>query len=627
MRTRATVLVAGAAAGVLLVVSLWTLCFLEREQRAGDEAALSASCRGLAASLNHSDPARWPARVAAWPGPPGMPVTVALYDATGRRWITSMPAPQKEKSGSSAPEVGTMVVSDAGAADWREGAANRDAGSADSGSDAQRTLVRTALSGREAMELVRSVQDGGPAWAVAEPVLGAGERVAGALVMTLPMAPRARALMWTWAMYGAGVFAVWLAVTAAVYGAARRLRDRLRRLTQAAEEGWPSAVGPGMRDAGDEWAALARAVERLGERVREQRARLHREQVTLASVIEHMTAGVMVVDRAGRVLIANRPAVRLLTGRDGPVKGRLHADVLTDGRLARAVDHALATGEGDRMEVAGGAGRDLRTDVADVALSPLLGERGTVEAVVLVAHDVTSWRRVERMRSEFVANVSHELRTPMTAIQGFTETLLDGALDDPHVAREFLTVIHDEAVRLNHLVRDLLDLSKMESGHTVLKFERADVAQIARASADGLRWTAERGGVALAVDLPEAVMAEVAPDRIRQVMDNLIANAVAYTPSGGSVRVTARAEGEWAVMCVEDTGIGIPPEDLPRIFERFYRVDKARDRRSGGTGLGLAIAKHIVEAHGGRIEVESEVGRGSWFTVRLPVRRADGRPA
>ncbi|MCL6597518.1 MAG: cell wall metabolism sensor histidine kinase WalK [Alicyclobacillus macrosporangiidus] len=587
VRIRVTAAVAGAAAALLLLASLWALSFFEREQRDGDVAALTAGARGLALALGQAEPAKWTALLAGWPGlPDGLPVQVAVYDPGGRR-----------------------------VAEWGSGAAAGRAGVPED--------VRSALSGREMAGEVREAGGVGSAWVAAEPIRASDGRVAGAVRMMLPAGARARHLIHQWALYGGGMAGLWLLASAYAYRRSRRLAERLRRLATVAERIEAGEAGARVRDPGvGEWAELGAAIHRLAERVEEQRARLHREQVTLASVIEHMTAGVMVVDRAGRVLLANEAAMRLLAPWTAAVVGRMHADVLADEAVVRAVDHALAAGEGARLEVAGGKAREAR---ADVALRPLRGEQGAVEAVVIVAHDVTSWRRLERMRSEFVANVSHELRTPMTAIQGFTETLLDGALEDPDTAREFLTVIHDEAVRLNRLVRDLLDLSKIESGHTVMRFERADVAALARSSAERLRLQAEAGGIDLQLDLPHPVWAEVAPERIQQVLDNLVANAIAYTPAGGFVRLRVEEADGWALVHVEDSGIGIPEADLSRIFERFYRVDKARDRRSGGTGLGLAIAKHIVEAHGGRIEVESQVGRGSRFTVWLPVHQGARR--
>jgi two-component system phosphate regulon sensor histidine kinase PhoR len=241
---------------------------------------------------------------------------------------------------------------------------------------------------------------------------------------------------------------------------------------------------------------------------------------------------------------------------------------------------------------------------------------------VAVLHDVTQFRRLEKMRTEFVANVSHELKTPVTAVKGFAETLLDGALEDPELRHQFVQIIYNESDRLSRLVQDLLELSKLESGHSVFRFRPCDVNEIVEAAADSLRNQASQHGLELNVHLAdEPAVAEVAPERIQQVLVNLIANALAYTPAPGRVDVCVVNREDGVEVSVADTGIGIPEQDLPRIFERFYRVDKDRSRNTGGTGLGLAIVKHILEGHHTRIQVQSELGKGSTFSFVLPKTR------
>lgn len=268
---------------------------------------------------------------------------------------------------------------------------------------------------------------------------------------------------------------------------------------------------------------------------------------------------------------------------------------------------------------------------------------GAIQGTVLVFRDITQLKRLEEARMEFVVNVSHELRTPITAIRGYAETLLDDGLKNQDEARKFLEIIHRNAERLGRLLNDLLDLSNIELDRTPLSIRPLGVAEAVRQAVAMLAPQAERKAVRLATEFPDALPPVLADrDRLLQILVNLIDNAVKYTPEGGSVAVTARQvtgstghivdsarsvdelatrpvdHGGLVEIAVEDTGIGIPAKDLPRITERFYRVDKARSRDLGGTGLGLAIVKHLVQAHHGRLAIESEPGKGTRVRVILP---------
>lgn len=237
-----------------------------------------------------------------------------------------------------------------------------------------------------------------------------------------------------------------------------------------------------------------------------------------------------------------------------------------------------------------------------------------------VQEDLSRMRRLEELRREFVANVSHELKTPLTSIKGFAETLRAGAIDDPAHRMEFLAAIESDAQRLAALVDDLLDLSAIESGRRKAVLEPVSLLEVAHEAAAGLKTLADRQGVTLRVyDNPELPLVRADRKQISQVLRNLLENAVKFNREGGSAVVRAEAGSTEAVILVTDTGSGIPKEDLPRLFERFYRVDKARSRDVGGTGLGLSIVKHIIESHGGSVEVSSRLGEGSIFRVRLPL--------
>jgi two-component system phosphate regulon sensor histidine kinase PhoR len=248
---------------------------------------------------------------------------------------------------------------------------------------------------------------------------------------------------------------------------------------------------------------------------------------------------------------------------------------------------------------------------------------------VIVLHDITELRKLERVRRDFVANVSHELKTPLTAVQGFTETLLAGAIDDPQNRIRFLEIILEHSRRLARLTDDLLKLSKMDADRLELEIHRLGVSQFVESCIETAQRPAAEKDLRISVNLQEH-LPDVAADRRRlaEVLQNLLDNAIQYTPPGGQIMVSAAADNGEVEFTVTDTGIGIPQADQPRIFERFYRVDVARSREVGGTGLGLAIAKHLVETHGGRLWVESEVGRGSQFHFTVPIfdpERANGR--
>jgi two-component system sensor histidine kinase VicK len=250
------------------------------------------------------------------------------------------------------------------------------------------------------------------------------------------------------------------------------------------------------------------------------------------------------------------------------------------------------------------------------------GEHNKAEGVIAVLHDVTEQQRLENMRKEFVANVSHELRTPLTSIKSYAETLLDGAVDDRESAMHFLSVINSEADRMTRLVKDLLQLSRLDNQQLQWNFEEISLVELVKSSVE--RMELEAGSRRQALQcfvLGEIPFIEADYGRLEQVVFNLLSNAIKYTPEGGTVTVYIGKIVNDVYFKVADTGIGIPDNDLPRIFERFYRVDKARSREMGGTGLGLAIAKEIVEAHGGAINITSQIGFGTEVTVQLPIRR------
>jgi two-component system, OmpR family, phosphate regulon sensor histidine kinase PhoR len=366
----------------------------------------------------------------------------------------------------------------------------------------------------------------------------------------------------------------------------------------------------------DEIAGLGRTLNLMAERLNEKIRDLEGERAKVAAILDSMVEGVIAIDYRGRILLMNHAARLIFDLRGEPVEGRPFLEVMRHKALLDLVESCQSAKlEGNRREVELGppVGRTLEAHASAVAVDP------SGHGVLLVLHDVTELRRLERVRTEFVANVSHELRTPLTSIRGYLETLLDGALEEPANARRFLEVAHTHAKRLSRLVDDLLQLSDIETGKVVLKLAPLVLHDVAADVAAIFEKQAAEKPLTLVNQVPSDLRVQADWDRLTQILVNLVDNAVKYTPQRGHITLAASRRPHGLVtVWVADTGIGIPSIDLPRITERFYRVDKARSRELGGTGLGLAIVKHMVQAHGGELWLESELGKGTTVYFTLP---------
>jgi len=410
----------------------------------------------------------------------------------------------------------------------------------------------------------------------------------------------------------AGVTAVVLA-----FWFARRISQPLHELTAGAELVAAGEYGHKVYVGGrDEPDMLAAAFNHMSERLAQQFAQLAEDRQQLRAVLRGMVEGVIAIDAEQRILFANDRAGQLLEFSAQGAVGRRLWEVVRHRPIQEAARYALARAEPHSAELNGTspAARNLMLHVAQMAGSPTPG-------AVLVLHDITDLRRLERMRQEFSANVSHELKTPLAVIKAATETLLDGAVDDHEHRTAFLEQIAEQAERLHALILDLLSLARIESGAEVFEPEAVALDQAVaaclkrhRRQADARQQTLE--AAAPATGAPVVAWADA--EAIGQILDNLVTNAVKYTPAEGRISVRWSAEGDQVRLDVADTGIGIPEADLPRVFERFYRVDKARSREIGGTGLGLSIVKHLAQAMHGTIGATSQPGAGSVFTVTLP---------
>jgi two-component system phosphate regulon sensor histidine kinase PhoR len=489
---------------------------------------------------------------------------------------------------------------------------------------AGRPEVRAALAGRVGHGLRTSVTIGAPLFYVALPVRD-GDRVVGVLRMAVPLSvvTSSHAELHQVLLLG-GLVALLAALGIAMFVAGRLTRPvvEMESVARRMSEG-DFAVHAPVRSP-DEIGVLGRALNGLAARLREKVRDLEEEQAKARAILESMVEGVVAVDGHDHIVVMNEGARTIFA------LGAVRAEGKSFLEVIRNVDLYRIFRESRGGTPAAVVGRQLRLStpverVLEVHAAPLRLTGDEVGAV-MVLHDVTELRRLERVRTEFVANVSHELRTPLTAIHGYLETLLGGALEEPEHARKFLEIAFRHTERLGRLVSDLTDLSNIELGKVSLRLEATPLDEVVDSVLTMIRPRADSGEVALSVDLPgDLPPVRADRDRLAQILINLVDNGVKYTPVGGRVAVSARRVSPVLVeVGVTDTGVGIPPADLPRVTERFYRVDRARSRELGGTGLGLAIVKHLVLAHGGELAIDSQPGRGTMVRFSLPVARPLG---
>ncbi len=417
-----------------------------------------------------------------------------------------------------------------------------------------------------------------------------------------------------WRIFGASLVAAFLAMVIA-YFFSRSFTRRISRLQAFAEGLVDEGVSGSPLPAGnDEIGALARSLTRMAAQLRELVERLSVESARLEAILASMVEGVLAVDEGLNVTFCNNSFARV-AGASVPVREKQPLlELVRDPELQDMLRRVLQTGVSlrERMQVPAAEGRTFEVQAAPLATASRRG-------AIAILHDITELERLERIRKDFVANVSHELRTPLTAIRGYAETLLEGAMEDSENRQRFLEIIKAHAIRLNNIASDLLVLSEIEAGGPGAEPERVAVPAALDAALRAVESEARVRGVSILRGTVEDLAVMGGKVRLEQALINLLDNAVKFNRSGGEVRVQATAgAGATARIAISDNGIGIPSEHLSRIFERFYRVDKARSREVGGTGLGLSIVKHVVERMNGTLEVESQLGKGSSFVVSLP---------
>ncbi len=360
----------------------------------------------------------------------------------------------------------------------------------------------------------------------------------------------------------------------------------------------------------DEVGELAGAFNQMAARIRETVALITNERDRMATILSTMGDAIFIVDSDSRITTMNKAAESIFQISEEKAKGRTFIEVVRDHELNKVLQSCQST----KKQQTGFVELKPKKQFLGIASTPLPGEANCL----ILIQDLTELRRLETVRQDFISNISHELRTPISSVKALAETLSEGAIEDTTVAKDFLNRINAEADKLAQMVQELGKLSRIESGEAPLQKKLFEIVQPIEHAVERLRAQAERSGLNIETNIPSGLPQVLADEsRVEQVLVNIIHNAIKFTPGGGRIKVSAEVKEDNLVVSVADTGIGIPADDLPRIFERFYKADKSRS--GGGTGLGLAIAKHIVEAHGGKIWAESVEGKGSTFHFTLPM--------
>lgn len=475
--------------------------------------------------------------------------------------------------------------------------------------------VREGLAACPSRMLRADAQTGQVQMFAASPIV-LGTRPIGIVQVAVPTRwvwDQLRAMVpWLALALGAGLLVAW-------YVGARLARgvvEPIDELTAVASRMSAGDLGSVVRPRGrDEIGRLGEMFNRMADRLAGMIATLSAERTKLEVVVSGMVDGVIATDRDGAVILTNRAAADLVQARLPALpRSRPAARVVPGPRLKLLLHEAAQSGRVSAEEL---PPAEVGDRLVEVHCAPITGAGGRPTGAVAVLRDVTDLRRLERLRRELTANVSHELRTPLTSIKGFAETLLGGAMRDEATCRHFLEIIDKESNRLVKLVDDLLDLSRLENKRISLELSAVDVGEVIQETVARLRPLAGARDFDLHPAAPE-VVALADRDRLAQVLTNLLDNAIKFTPDGGRIAVDWRTANGEVEVTVADSGQGIAETDLPHVFERFYKADRARAATPGGSGLGLAITRHIVEAHGGRIRVASTPGVGTTFTFTLP---------
>lgn len=477
-----------------------------------------------------------------------------------------------------------------------------------------RPEVKMALSGAVGIDTRYSSTLGINMLYVALP-LKEGTETLGVLRLALPLVSVEKTLSSIRKIVILGLlFAVFLAFILGTLLTAQTIRpiNRMIQISRKYSEGDFSRRI--IQSSKDEIGQLANTLNKMAQDIEDKIKEIKTQNQKLAAIFNSMIEGIIVVDKGSRVISINPTIEKIFDVSKEEVVGNIFLEAIRNNDIFEVINNVLKRGESISKEI------NLLLPVRktfEVSASPIF-DNDTVNGCLVVIHDITEIRHLETIRSDFVANVSHELKTPLTSIKGFIETLLEGALDDRENNRSFLKIIQDHAERLDKLVNDLLSLSHLESKEIALKKKSFDLRKQIDEITTSFKTQLKKKDIELKNELSSGFMITADKDKIEQVFTNLIDNAIKFNKEKGLIKICGQEVNGRVKITVEDSGIGIPGKDVPRIFERFYRVNKARSRELGGTGLGLSIVKHIVELHNGTVGVESVEGLGSKFWLILP---------
>lgn len=440
------------------------------------------------------------------------------------------------------------------------------------------------------------------------------ERDAGVLRLAMPLNEIQSKIRSQWRYI---IIALAIALAIAVYQGNRFSRNVTKPILKMIELSNRIAKGEFVKmvevDMKDEMGQLAQAFNAMASKLNQSMGDLKANNLKLEAILSSIADGVIAVDINLKIILINPTALDLLNVDDN-VLGEYFLEVFKHNQLYIMLQQVLHKNKALSMELVLG---DENEKIIRINGAPIKGESNALGAVILV-QDITELRKLEQIRTDFVANVSHELKTPLTSIKGFVETLQEGAIEDKDTRHKFLDIIDIETDRLSRLINDILSLSELESKKSSILVENINIAAIARETLEIMKTYAETKRISLEyLSAQKDIWIHGSGDRIKQMFINLVDNAIKYTPEGGNVSILLEDLPGKVILRVRDTGIGIAEEHIPRLFERFYRVDKGRSRNLGGTGLGLAIVKHIVLSMKGQIQVQSQVGKGAEFTIYL----------
>ncbi|WP_100405084.1 two-component system histidine kinase PnpS [Bacillus solitudinis] len=440
------------------------------------------------------------------------------------------------------------------------------------------------------------------------------DTVTGFVRLGLPTTTLDRMKEKIWEIIAASFIIGFIIIAIVTYRVANQMIRPIENVTSVANElaegNFKARASEGRQD---EVGQMTKSINVLAYNLEQITTRHQVQQERMETLIENMGSGLILINTRGDITLINRTCQDIFQENTDLWLNQLYHDVIKHKEIIKIVQTILITEERHRKQISFPVHLTIRH--FDVYGAPVMSNLGILNGIALVFHDITELKKLEQVRKDFVANVSHELKTPVTSIKGFSETLLDGAMEEPELREKFLEIIWKESERLQGLINDLLELSKIEQHYFKLNWQQTNLAHIVEEVFTILEEKSSKKSIELDLKMEGNLEMSGDPERIKQIIINLINNGITYTPTGGIIEVHLKEYKQWIKMEVSDTGIGISENELPRIFERFYRVDRARSRNSGGTGLGLAIVKHLIEAHHGKIHVESEVGKGTTFTI------------